>query len=373
MSRALRGLAIGVALAAATLSTTWGLLFYRPLPTIDGYYRLLGLRERAEVVRDVFGVPRIYARDMYDVFFLQGYVTAQDRYAQMETKRGIGRLVPGGELDRVLATAPEALLAGLNAYAAGVNKYVEQHRAARALPGELALEGRRLEPWTARDSIGILAAYLLRVLPSSRCVAIPADLALKARPMLGADLHVEEMRPREGEPDAGLYEIGIDAQAVRAVGVSIPGVPGLVSGHNSWVAWSLTITSRSHDAVSTSAALLQVLEARRVGDVGVPLPCVIDVFGGRRGDPVSGSTRFDVESLRSTLGRPARSVGARILVDLADVDASRSAVSRGASAHRSSPHYDDQAPLWKAGQTHRLPFSRRAVGRTDGELVFRAR
>jgi hypothetical protein len=33
----------------------------------------------------------------------------------------------------------------------------------------------------------------------------------------------------------------------------------------------------------------------------------------------------------------------------------------------------DQAALWEIGAVHRLPFSRAAIGRTDGQVVFRAR
>jgi acyl-homoserine lactone acylase PvdQ len=378
MRRALWALAVGLGIAAATFSTTWALLFHRPAPTIDGYYRLLGLHERAEVVRDVFGIPRIYARDLHDLFFLQGYVTAQDRYGQMETKRGLSlrpsdRRSLDGDLERAFSEAPAAVRDPLEAYAAGVNKFVEQHRAARALPGELLLEGRRPERWTARDSVSILAGYLARIDAGSRCVAIGPDRSAKGRPLLAADLYVDEMRPRQGEPDAGLHEIGLDGGGVRAVGVAIPGVPGIVAGHNGWIAWTLGVGSRSHDAVSTLASTLRALEGRRISDAAVPLPCAADVYGGRRGDETADSGKVDLESMRRALGPTRHTVGARLLVDLADVDTSRSAVSRGASAHRSSSHYDDQAPLWKVGQTHRLPFTRGAVGRTDGELVFRAR
>ena len=66
-------------LVVGTVLTTFGLAFLRPLPTVDGDERLLGLHERAEVLRDGFGVPHIFAKDMHDLGFLQGYVTAQDR------------------------------------------------------------------------------------------------------------------------------------------------------------------------------------------------------------------------------------------------------------------------------------------------------
>jgi acyl-homoserine lactone acylase PvdQ len=62
-----------------------------------------------------------------------------------------------------------------------------------------------------------------------------------------------------------------------------------------------------------------------------------------------------------------------VIVDLGDVNMSRSAVSRGASGLRGSPHFGDQAALWEIGEVHRLPFSRVAITRIDGELILRAR
>lgn len=366
MSRALRGLAVGVALAAATLSTTWALLFYRPLPTIDGYFRLLGLRERAEVVRDVFGVPRIYARNAHDLFFLQGYVTAQDRYAQMEALRAALPRDRG-----LLAPASERVRQALGAYAAGVNKFVAQHAEARALPGGVVLSGRRPLPWTEEDSLAVAARHMGA---ASRCAVADRSVAAKGHGLLGADLAFDG-------PPPGYYEVGLDTPDSRAVGVSVPGVPGLLAGHNGWVSWAV-LGGVGSNASAAIDALLEWMAARRVDDAFVrPLQgrvfeaCAVDVQGvGANGAfPGLPARQVRLEDVRSAFGATRAAVGARILVDLADVDTSRSAVSHGASAHRSSPHYDDQAPLWKAGQTHRLPFSRRAVGRTDGELVFRAR
>ncbi len=363
MSRGLRALAVGTALGALTLSTTWALLFYRPLPTIDGTYRLLGLHERAEIVRDVFGIPRIYARDLHDLFFLQGYVTAQDRLAQMEEMRTVARAVfiePAG--------VSEAVRGALDAYAEGVNKLVAQHAEARALPGELVLAGQRVEPWRPEDSLAIVGAYARRLAPGSRCVPLPRDLTFKGRPLLGADVYLDASAP-------GLYEIGLDASDARAIGVSLPGVPGILAGHNAWVAWA----PAGNDATSPQARLetsLSALSARRLADLwSRDATCATDIYGERVGDDVAvvSSRLVDLDDVRAALGVPRSAVGARILIDLADVDTSRSAVSRGSSGHRSSSHYDDQAPLWEIGQTHRLPFTRGAIGRTDGELVLRAR
>jgi len=163
----------------ASLVVTGLLLIYRPLPTIDGEYRLLGLQQRAEVLRDTYGVPHIYAQSAYDLFFLQGYVTAQDRLFQMDLYRraGAGRLAevlgePALDSDKQFRTfglarvaAQELALlrddtrANLLAYADGVNKFLEQHL--DSLPLEFVILGYRAERWSALDSLVVakLQAY----------------------------------------------------------------------------------------------------------------------------------------------------------------------------------------------------------------------
>lgn len=355
MRRALWGLAVGVGLAAATLSTTWALLFHRPAPTIDGYYRLVGLHERAEVVRDVFGIPRIYARDLHDLFFLQGYVTAQDRFAQMDALRRSAAAVS-------VPVPSEIVRDALVAYSSGVNKFVSHHADARALPAEIVLAGRAPAPWTVDDSLRI--GSLLRT-PTSKCISVPRDLAMNGQRLLAAEIGFPGDAP-------GWYEIGLSGGEARGIGISLPGLPGIVAGHNAWVAWAPTWATPPERAVGIA---VRALVARGTPELGPTSGlCGGDLHGAQLGtDLIAATGRFDLEALRTSLGPPASAVGARLLIDLADVDTSRSAVSHGASAHRSSSHYDDQAPLWKVGQTHRLPFTRGAVGRTDGELVFRAR
>ena len=52
--------------------------------------RVSGLREPVEVIRDHWGVPHIYAKNSDDLFFAQGYITAQDRLFQLDLWRRIG-------------------------------------------------------------------------------------------------------------------------------------------------------------------------------------------------------------------------------------------------------------------------------------------
>src|SRR3989304_1292811 len=89
----LRCLAPSAALGAAGLGTVWTLL-RRSLPQTSGRLRLRGLHGHAEVLRDRWGVPHIYAQDVHDLYFAQGFCHAQDRLWQMEFNRRLasGRL-----------------------------------------------------------------------------------------------------------------------------------------------------------------------------------------------------------------------------------------------------------------------------------------
>src|SRR5262249_27233035 len=54
------------------------------LSKIDGDLSVPGLRDSVEVIRDTWGVPHIYAKNVDDLFFAQGYVMGQDRMWQLE-------------------------------------------------------------------------------------------------------------------------------------------------------------------------------------------------------------------------------------------------------------------------------------------------
>ncbi|MDO8506927.1 MAG: penicillin acylase family protein, partial [Candidatus Limnocylindria bacterium] len=312
--------AVVVVLFLAALGTSFGLVMLRPLPTIDGDERLLGLHERAEVLRDRFGVPHIFAADDHDLFFLQGYVTAQDRLWQMDLYRraAAGRLAevlgePAVESDRFMRTVglsraasldlsavSPATLAILQAFADGVNKYLEQH--GESLPFEFLLLGYKPEPWSALDSLtiaklqlydaagnynqellraGLVERFGLDVLPvlmpdpggavaynwgawnevsaelttdgavtapgavalrgvlggageglGSNCWALSGAKTKSGKPLLAGDPHLPVRNP------SIWYEVALTAGDLSLIGFSIPGVPGVVIGHNDKVAWS---------------------------------------------------------------------------------------------------------------------------------------
>src|ERR1700744_2291031 len=79
-------------IVAAVLTIAW---FYHAahasLAQLDGTINLPGLKAPVSVSRDAQGVPHITAANLEDLFFAQGYVTAQDRLWQMDlTRRAVG-------------------------------------------------------------------------------------------------------------------------------------------------------------------------------------------------------------------------------------------------------------------------------------------
>ena len=151
-------------------------LVRRSYPQTDGTLQLPGLQAQVEVFRDSYGVPHIYASNPHDLFMAQGYVHAQDRFWQMEFWRRIGAgrlseiLGPSAlDQDRFIRTVgwfrtaqeEEAQLsdsdrAVLQAYADGVNAYIDSHRGKLGLEFTiLGLTGVKFdpEPWTPVNSL----------------------------------------------------------------------------------------------------------------------------------------------------------------------------------------------------------------------------
>src|SRR5579862_3860662 len=139
-------LLLAVLFAAGVLGYAY-LVARSALPQLDGSLPVKGLSAPVNVTRDVHGVPAIEAANLEDLFFAQGYVTAQDRLWQMDVMRRFG----AGELSEILgedtlkldreqrilglraaakkalAMAPERDRNFFNAYARGVNAFIETH------------------------------------------------------------------------------------------------------------------------------------------------------------------------------------------------------------------------------------------------------
>ncbi len=173
--RILASLLLALLLLVALAATAGVLLARRSLPQVSGEVALPGLRAPVTVYRDARGVPHVFARNEHDVFFAQGYVTAQDRLFQMDLSRraAAGRLseVIGEktlDVDRFfrsyglaraarlsLGATSERSLAALEAYADGVNAFIRQASGAGRLPLEFRLLGYVPEPWAPLDTLMI--------------------------------------------------------------------------------------------------------------------------------------------------------------------------------------------------------------------------
>lgn len=318
-------IAIGLigALVLGFLALVWA-IFRRPLPKVKGEQTIAGLDAAVEIVRDRWGVPHIYADSEHDVWFAQGYVHAQDRLFQMEYERRLARgtmaeafgaaALEADRWSRVLgfwrATLADltqlsaADRAVLEAYAAGVNAYVDARR--YRLPAEFTIVGLKPDPWRPEDTLGVLkvlawalsqnwegevlrlqllhalgperAAELDPFYPANSPVIAPAEgqidqhtLAEAAgrllaayrqasqwfgqaatagsnnwvvgpgrtatrRPLLANDPHLSVPIP------ALWYQNHLEVKggSLRVGGATMPGLPGVVTGHNAHVAWGLT-------------------------------------------------------------------------------------------------------------------------------------
>ena len=75
-----------------------------------------------------------------------------------------------------------------------------------------------------------------------------------------------------------------------------------------------------------------------------------------------GSSTVDATSWDASVGYEVESSPSmRMVVDLADLDASRWISMTGVSGHPASGHYVDQTDLWVEGETLPWPFTRAAV------------
>jgi len=180
-------LRVFLAVFAVVFIVATGILWwfvYRPLPQLSGLIRLPGLKNDVTVGRDRWGVPHLRANSIEDMAEAEGYVMAQDRLWQMDLLRRIAR----GQLSEILGPATlkfdrrfrtlglaraaerdvtqmdAASHAVLQAYANGVNRFIEQHSG--NLPLEFSLLKYKPSPWQVSDSLSI-SGYMYETLTNT--------------------------------------------------------------------------------------------------------------------------------------------------------------------------------------------------------------
>jgi penicillin amidase len=332
-------LLLAVLFVAAVLSYAY-LVARSALPQLDGSLPVEGLSAPVNVTRDVHGVPAIEAANLEDLFFAQGYVTAQDRLWQMDVMRRFG----SGELSEILGEDTlkidrEQRILGLraaakkslgmasprdrsyfDAYARGVNAFIRAH--SKALPVEFHILKYRPKPWQAEDSI-VIANQMVKDLNfyTFRDTLEREKILAKLGPELTGDMYVnkswhdrpptvmrEEVDDQKNQPDSGdkddddddedsgpdnavtnlrngleiwaqqtpeaangsndwvisgahtvtgkpllandmhlghqmpnlWYEAHLKSGALDVAGVTLPGMPYVIVGHNQRIAWGFT-------------------------------------------------------------------------------------------------------------------------------------
>ena len=295
------------------------------LPPLDGVLNLPGLKAEVRVWRDQWGIPHVRAANEHDAWFAQGFVTAQDRLWAMEFDRlravgrwaeAAGEFAVGQDMQMRRHRLEDAARADceaagarakvmLEAYAAGVNAFIESDA---PLPAEYAIAGSEPEPWEPWHSLAIYKvrhilmgvfetkawrARLVKALgaeagrrelfpsyPPGQPVIIPTgadydgavDVGLEQLLEHAANLNlIGEMdsgsnswaiRPERTATGRGLLagdsHRGLDTPSVYyqnhlacdtfdVVGNSFAGVPGFPHfGHNQWVAWCVTHTAADY-------------------------------------------------------------------------------------------------------------------------------
>ncbi len=302
--------------------------------------QIKGIKDRITIRRDERGIPYVEALNDEDLFFGQGYATAQDRLWQLDLFRRTAR----GELAEVLGTASNNLAVDqdklhrtygfaqaaeaeyaraspqtrtmLEAYARGVNAYASSLDP-KSMPPEFQLLQYSFRPWTPADSLVVVKIFFealsdtwrldimrqaMSVLPPEKRAELlpeisPIDVlvvgkdtqsktksaarmkhepvstetlaklahnqeiaataldrigfyaeALAAsnnwvvsgkrtvtgKPLLSNDPHLRATAP------SIWHLVHLSAPGVRVAGVTAPGLPGVVIGHNERIAWGFT-------------------------------------------------------------------------------------------------------------------------------------
>lgn len=272
------------------------------------------LQQTVEVIRDQWGVPHVYAQNQADLFFVQGYLHAQDRLWQME----LTRRVVAGTLSEIIgkdalavdkvarslgmrrwAKADKkqyeghAIYSCLEQYAAGVNYYIDT---CKHLPTEFKLIKHQPKAWEIEDSLGMARLVALQMAQGwlheldrfSLAQKYGLEKAMELFPHYPANnptalkYGIETFRKENGLYEAfkGPYltplggsnnwviapekmetnhallandphllistpniwvENHLEAPDYKNTGVSMPGVPLVLIGHNAHIAWGATL------------------------------------------------------------------------------------------------------------------------------------
>lgn len=291
------------------------------IPSYSGNLVLKGLSEQVRVYRDGRGMPHVYAMNEKDLYVAVGYLMAQDRLWQMDLIRRattgtlseifgsdyvqtdlfLRSLEMTAKSKTVLGNADQAIIECMQAYADGVNAYIQD--AGKKLPPEFRILSYKPDPWKLEDMANIIgymgwdlasdnlssevfyhrlvgklgpekAAKLIPDFKATGSVVFPGfelsgDLLREAESLISSIDKLEALgltafsgsnnwavsgsRTETGKPvlsndmHLSFGSPGIWYQMHQVVpgklnvtGVIVPGQPFVVAGHNEKIAWGMT-------------------------------------------------------------------------------------------------------------------------------------
>ncbi len=265
--------------------------FWRPLPKVSGSI-VAPVSSEIVILRDGLDVPHIQAANLDDALFAQGYITASERLWQMDSLRRLA----AGDLSEIvgpvaLATDRESRRlrlrrvaeeiytrldptdrAAFAAYARGVNYFIDRHHGNYSF--EFTVLGYDPLPWSEIDTI-LVGLQMYRTLtntwedelrkssmlsagnpakvqllwpvrsgheiapggeyqPGSNGWVVAGTHTRSGKPLLANDMHLEWSIP-------GIWFMAhLEIPGMNVSGVTLPGVPGVIAGHNDRIAWGST-------------------------------------------------------------------------------------------------------------------------------------
>ncbi len=307
-----------VALFLMVISFVW-YFASRSLPDYNATVELAGITAPVEILRDNSNVPHIFGATDADVFFALGYAHAQDRMWQMimlrRTVQGrlsevfgdrtlltdklLRRLDLYGAASASVAAQDGPTLAALEAYADGVNAWLEQVNEGalgRGAP-EMWLFNHPVAPWQPADSLAILKLMALQLNAHLEAEVLRARVSLVLPGERVADILPDVPGPGTIDlPDYAALVPGVPpllADTSPPRDPLSPAMPGPLAGaSNAWAAGvdrsakgSTLLANDPHLGLSApSTWYLARLELTTGGVIGATIPGIPAVLTGRSAD-----------------------------------------------------------------------------------------
>jgi len=186
-----------------------------------------GLQKPARIIIDHWGIAHIFAANVHDAFFLQGFNAARDRLWQIDLwrKRGLGLLAKNfgasyvdqdraarlflyrGDITREWAAYAPGTRDATEAFVQGINAYVRDVRAGtKPLPPEFKLTATLPDDWQTDDVVRIRSHALVSNVTSEVARAYVACAA-----GIGAD----RLRRKLDPPHTTVVPQGLDPCDIR--------------------------------------------------------------------------------------------------------------------------------------------------------------